>query len=270
MATLNATPDSFSDGGLHYSISDALAYAHQAVREGADMIDIGGYSTRPGASNVDVAEEIRRVVPLIREIRREGIVLPISVDTFRAEVAEQAVLAGANSINDVTAFQGDAEMLDTAKRLGVPVVMMHSRGLADQNKEYAKGVMNTVREELGLKVRRALRNGVRRWNVVVDPGIGFSKTVEGNLELIRDLREFTRMGEEAHPLDSMPVLLGTSRKSFLGKIIPRQVEAKERDAATAATVTAGIAQGCDVIRVHDVAQMRDVAAVADALYRKNE
>lgn len=241
MATLNATPDSFSDGSTHNTIPTALAYAHEAARASVDMMDIGGYSTRPGAAFVGVEEETNRVVPIVQAMRagssyspstataeeeeKESQVIremPISIDTFRWEVAEKAILAGANCINDVYAFTGpnsypylatgsrewDGEHKETsaaqymqemkriARKLAVPVVLMHSRGDAGINKDYSaydyvgagdESVLEGVRVELGIKVDEIVRGngGIRRWNVIIDPGIGFSKTVESNLELLR-------------------------------------------------------------------------------------
>jgi dihydroneopterin aldolase/2-amino-4-hydroxy-6-hydroxymethyldihydropteridine diphosphokinase/dihydropteroate synthase len=221
MATLNATPDSFSDGGFHNVLNTALHYAHGSLEGGASIIDIGGYSTRPGAAYVSTQDETSRVVPVVQAIRESDLRtadaktqlrdIPISIDTFRWEVAEAAILAGANCINDVYAFTGNdtypfidgpakarAEecmvgMKRVAKEYVVPVVLMHSRGDAGQNKDYsmysdAGSVTRGVQEELGNKVERIVkgRGSVRRWLVVVDPGVGFSKTLDGNLQLLRD------------------------------------------------------------------------------------
>ncbi|KZV96014.1 Dihydropteroate synthase [Exidia glandulosa HHB12029] len=274
MATLNVTPDSFSDGGDNASLAAAVQYAQDAQRDGADILDIGGYSTRPGAQEVSEAEEISRVVPAVRAIRAAGVSIPISVDTFRASVAEQAVDAGANCINDVTALRHDPSMPSIAARLRVPVILMHSRGPADQNKVYSD-VMQDVRQELGDAVRLALNAGVRRWNLIADPGIGFSKTVEGNTEMVRNLRRFTAREPGMalshalpHPLSALPVLVGASRKSFLGKLVGRETQPKDRDFATAAAVVASVQQGCDIVRVHNVAGLRDAVKVADALWRR--
>lgn len=227
MATLNVTPDSFSDGSTHNTLPTALAYVHEAVRVSVDILDIGGYSTRPGASFVSVEEEIDRVVPFIQAMRSANLAtteddseenrmvrdMPISIDTFRWEVAENAIPAGANCINDVYAFTGPQnypypasgaakqqmteymrKMKDVARKFAVPVVLMHSRGDAGMNKDYSVydysddgSVLEGVRVELGMKVDEIVkgRGCIRRWNVIVDPGIGFSKTVEGNLELLR-------------------------------------------------------------------------------------
>lgn len=274
MATLNVTPDSFSDGGDHASVAAAVRYAQDAQRHGADILDIGGCSTRPGAQEVSEEEEIARVVPAVRAIRGAGVSIPISVDTFRASVAEQAIDAGANCINDVTALQHDPRMAAIAARLRVPVILMHSRGPADQNKVYAD-VMQDVRRELGEAARLALNARVRRWNLIADPGIGFSKTVAGNTALLRDLRRFTTRDPMAslgysvpHPLSDLPVLVGASRKSFLGKLTGQDTQPKDRDFATAAAVVASVQQGCDVVRIHNVAGLRDTVKVADAIWRR--
>ena len=288
MATLNTTPDSFSDGGLYQTIPHAVAYALDAVANGADIIDVGGFSTRPGASDVSLEEEIRRVVPVIQALREAAISCPISVDTFRPEVARQAALAGANCVNDVRAL-GEEGMRMAVKELGVPVIMMHSRGTdAGKQTSYAPdGVVAGVRDELGAKIKKALHSGIRRWNIMVDPGIGFSKTVDGNLELIRNLKKFTEpvasLSGLAHgpttlsnaaalqatdDLASMPVLVGTSRKSYLGKLIGRpSAPPVDRESATVAACVAAIQQGCDILRVHDVKSGKDASRIADALWR---
>lgn len=289
MATLNATPDSFSDGGVNNTIPTAVEYALNALKDGAHIIDVGGYSTRPGAADVSPEEETTRVVTTIQALRAAGVEAPISVDTFRTAVAKAAVEAGANCINDVRALREDG-FPAVAKQLGVPVIMMHSRGEDVRlDKHYDGGVMTGVRRELGQQVRGALEAGVRRWNIIADPGIGFSKTVAGNLEMIRNLSQFTSSSAldgpgvgissnrlSAHinfhlssdPLASLPVLVGTSRKSYLGTLIGEtSLPATERDDATLAACVASIHQGCDILRVHDVKRCRDAALVADALYR---
>lgn len=307
MATLNVTPDSFSDGAQHNQLSDALNYVNESISAGCNIIDIGGYSTRPGAAFVSPEEETRRVAPVVQAIRaNDGSSkdIPISVDTFRADVAEAAIKAGANCINDVYAFMGadaypfhddhrrvksDAVLVDMkaiARRYAVPVVLMHSRGEASQNKDYAtyeyagKGaaVVEGVRVELGDIVERVVRGkgGLRRWLVIVDPGVGFSKTVEGNLALLRDGAQVVAdvpVGpkcQHRNPLAGYPVLVGTSRKSFLGTILQggadgRKTEASDRDWATAAAVTCAVQQGALLIRIHDVKAMGDVVTVAKAL-----
>jgi len=296
MGTLNVTPDSFSDGGLHDTVPTAVAYAENAVKNHADIIDVGGCSTRPGATEISVEEEINRVVPVIRALRAANIVAPISIDTFRASVALASVEAGANCINDVRALR-EPGFATVVKSLGIPVIMMHSRGTdAGVDKEYGPaGVVEGVRAELGSQVRGALDAGVRRWNIIIDPGIGFSKSVAGNLELVRDLAKLSgryTSGTARRPsgsvvfpaalaahasvakqfsqnvLDHMPVLVGTSRKSYLGALLGKpKAPPIERDHATLAAVVASIQQGCDILRVHDVPGCWDAAVVADALYR---
>ncbi|GAA5913919.1 hypothetical protein JCM5296_000296 [Sporobolomyces johnsonii] len=266
MSIINTTPDSFSDGGLNASISSAIASSLSHLSSGADILDIGGMSTRPGASDVSISDEISRVVPLIRSLRTEqGITAPISIDTFRPEVARAAIEAGADMINDV---YGGAEpgMLATMAHLAVPVVLMHSRGdprSMSNLTDYATdgGVVAGVRRELEDRVARALEAGVRRWNILLDPGVGFAKTAAQNYELVRNL---DRLFGDSPLLRDFPVLVGLSRKRFLGP----EMDAKDRVWGTAAGVTASIASGvCEVVRVHDTKEMREVVVVADAIYR---
>lgn len=279
MATINATPDSFSSSAPSTTAA-AVDQALTAADNGADIIDVGGYSTRPGATSVPVDEELSRVIPVVRMIRERGIVLPISIDTFRPAVLRAAVEVGANCLNDVTALAGEEgnavpwEMATVVRELGVPVVMMHSRGAhrAGEYKDYgASGVLAGVQEELGRHVDYALRCGIRRWNMLVDPGFGFSKTTADNVELLRRFREVTATGEfgcRPNALRNFPTLAGLSRKSFLGHLIGRKTEPQDRDLATAAAVTAAVQQGADVVRVHQVAEIRDVLRIADAVWRK--
>jgi dihydroneopterin aldolase / 2-amino-4-hydroxy-6-hydroxymethyldihydropteridine diphosphokinase / dihydropteroate synthase len=313
MATLNATPDSFSDGSQHNSTEGASAYVASALAAGADIIDVGGYSTRPGAAYVSPEEEIARVVPAIRLCRSatttpvpEGSSLrniPISVDTFRAEVAARAIEAGANCINDVYAFTGPTyppdetiaeehrrEMRSVARQFAVPVILMHSRGDAGSNKDYSayeqhasstqstvsSAVVEGVRAELGAKVNAVIqgRGGVRRWLVVVDPGVGFSKTLEGNVDIIRYASSLTAVDLDFgrhNPLAGFPQLIGTSRKSYLGAVLSQTREGEnsrkritpaERDWATVAAVVTAVQQGAMIVRVHNVQAMSDVVTVA--------
>ncbi|KAF5349252.1 hypothetical protein D9756_009402 [Leucocoprinus leucothites] len=311
MATLNVTPDSFSDGSDHNTLSTALSYVEDSVGGGADIIDIGGYSTRPSAAFVSVEEEIQRVAPVVQAIHnnsREAIrTVPISVDTFRSEVAEAAISAGGNMINDVYAFTGPKSLPETwqqdgealhimdkmkviGRKYATPVVLMHSRGDAGQNKDYSAyayaeklgtaAVIEGVRIELGDKVDRIVKGkgGLRRWLIIADPGIGFSKTVADNLELLRNgsrVIEDTTVGHgetrRRNPLAGLPTLVGTSRKSFIGTILSkaekgREAPPKERVWATAAGVACAIQQGAMVVRVHDVKEMGDVVIMADALW----
>lgn len=302
MATLNMTPDSFSDGAQHNTLPAAIAYTTAAIASGADIIDIGGYSTRPNADPVSASDEHQRVLPIIQAIRahpmdalRHAL---LSVDTFRADVAEHAVQAGANCINDVHAFTGPtyppdaastehlARMRGVARALGVPVILMHSRGDAGANKDYAAyggDIVAAVQTELGRKVDAIVRGvgGVRRWLVLVDPGIGFSKGVEGQLALMRDLGRVTAVPDRdggVNPLAGYPMLVGASRKSLLGAVLEepdvegtytgRKTRPQERVWATAAAVACAVQQGASVVRVHDVAEMRDVVAVASAIWNR--
>jgi dihydroneopterin aldolase/2-amino-4-hydroxy-6-hydroxymethyldihydropteridine diphosphokinase/dihydropteroate synthase len=304
MATLNVTPDSFSDGADHTALPAALAYTASAMLAGAHIIDVGGYSTRPGAAHVSPEDEIARVVPVIEGIRasRSLVEMLISVDTFRPDVARAAVLAGANCINDVHAFTGPnypittssssspspavyfTGMKETARELAVPVVLMHSRGDAGENKDYSGywSVVDGVVHELGEKVEAIVRGpgGVRRWLVMIDPGIGFSKSVDDNLELLRDSASITAeartMDGGWNPLRGYPQLIGASRKSFLGTLLGqpdksgtyagRHTTPKERGWATTAAVASAVQQGAAVVRVHDVLEMGDVVRVADAIW----
>ncbi|KAH7883070.1 Dihydropteroate synthase-like protein [Phlebopus sp. FC_14] len=296
MATLNVTPDSFSDGSVHHTLPAAIAYATTSVNSGADIIDIGGYSTRPGAAYVSAEEEIHRLVPVITAIRshedEQVRDVLVSVDTFRWDVAEAAVHAGANCINDVYAFSGPdypltrtsaehlLKMREVARGLCVPVVLMHSRGDAGSNKNYDQypgGVVEGVKVELGEKVEAIVKGkgGVRRWLVIVDPGIGFSKSVDGQLALLRSASSITA-DETGNPLAGYPQLIGSSRKSYLGAVLERpdplgtykgrKTLPTERGWATAAAVTCAVQQGASVVRVHDVLEMRDVVAVASAIW----
>ncbi|KAJ7130130.1 Dihydropteroate synthase-like protein [Mycena epipterygia] len=299
MATLNTTPDSFSDGAAHNTLSTALEYAQNAVTNGASILDVGGYSTRPGAAFISVEEEIARVEPCIAAIRTANSQLPISVDTFRPEVARAAIEAGANCINDVYAFTGqgsypfsdeegaDRSMLamkSIAREFSVPVVLMHSRGDAGANKSYDaygyagadQSVLEGIRMELGSKVDLIVkgRGGVRRWLVIVDPGVGFSKTLDGNLQVLRDAAAITAdshvgSGGRRNALAGYPQLIGASRKSFLGVILEQAVgtktEPKQRGWATAAAVACAVQQGAMVVRVHDTREMVEVVAVANAI-----
>lgn len=352
MATVNATPDSFSDGGVHDQLSAALSYISSSISAGATIIDIGGYSTRPGASFVSVEDEINRVVPIIQAMRNreflEGmkhdigadsdevlqrhietvLMTPISIDTFRWQVAEAAIEAGANCINDVYAFGGPdswgppgkaasgegneytVNMKTIARKYAVPVILMHSRGDAGSNKDYTtfdyaadeKGrgvVMEAVRVELGARVDLVTKGkgGVRRWLVIVDPGVGFSKSTEGNLELLSLAHKVvgnTMIGngqflffpsflfayvqsnpnlvpQTRNPLRGFPMLIGPSRKSFLGEILARQPAGRrtlpnERTYATAAAVSCAVQQRTMIVRVHDVREMMDVVKVTETLY----
>ncbi|KAM0789125.1 hypothetical protein ACM66B_003179 [Microbotryomycetes sp. NB124-2] len=277
MSIINTTPDSFSDGGDHFDSDVAVKVASGHLSLGAHILDIGGMSTRPGAADVSPSEESARVVPVIERIRTNHPTSLISIDTFRASVARDAVKAGANIINDVCAGQGDDEMLSTMAELDVPVVLMHSRGtpktMSSLTEYEGDDVVKGVRHELAQSVRKALEAGVKRWNIVLDPGIGFAKTGDQNLQLLANLtlalgRSTTdTTDEDGELLSRFPVLVGLSRKKFLGTVTGKS-EAKDRVYATAAAVTSSIVCGADIVRVHDVEAMIDVAKVTDAIYRR--
>ncbi|KAJ3153240.1 trifunctional dihydropteroate synthetase [Geranomyces variabilis] len=272
LGILNVTPDSFSDGGKHNE-SPAIAAQHalDMAKAGADMIDIGGCSTRPGAEDVPEQEEINRVVPVIKEIRKLDANIAISVDTFRASVAKAAVEAGADLVNDVTAGAGDAQMIATMARLRVPVCLMHMRGTPKTmttltNYNDANPVPE-IRTELAVNVRAALAAGIRRWNIILDPGIGFAKTADHSFRIISNLPELVA---PATPLAGFPTLVGPSRKRFLvsDKDAATDDPASQRVYATAAACSAAISKAADVLRVHDVREMKDVVRVADRCFRR--
>ncbi|EFX06113.1 folic acid synthesis protein [Grosmannia clavigera kw1407] len=275
MAILNVTPDSFSDGGRHAATSetalDALAETVRGfVRDGAAVIDVGGQSTAPGRPEVSVEEELARVVPAVARIRQEHAadVVAISVDTYRAAVAEAAVAAGADMINDVSAGDMDADMLPTVARLGATVCLMHMRGtpatMSTLN-DYGgrpSAMVAAVARELLARVAAAEAAGIRRWRIVLDPGLGFAKVGDQNIDVLRHLAEL-----RAWPgLEGLPWLVGSSRKSFIGRTTGVATPA-ERVWGTAATVAAAVQGGADIVRVHDVREMAQVVAMADAIWR---
>ncbi|OJJ81627.1 folic acid synthesis protein [Aspergillus glaucus CBS 516.65] len=271
MAILNLTPDSFSDGGLHSptDFSALTTTVQQFIASGATIIDIGGESTRPGSVPVGEEEELRRVIPAIKHIRTsipEATNIAISIDTYRARVAEEACKAGADIINDVSAGLLDPEMLPTIARTGKSVILMHMRGTPDtmtKLADYPNGVIEDVGTELTDRIAAAEEAGIRRWRIILDPGLGFAKNQPEDLTILRDLQQL-RTGVEG--LEYLPWLMGPSRKRFVGSITG-VTKASERTWGTAATVTASVVGGADIVRVHDVKEMWQVARVADAIYR---
>jgi dihydropteroate synthase len=252
MGILNVTPDSFSDGGSYVLIDAAVERAVQMVEEGADIIDIGGESTRPGYAEVGVDEELARVIPVI-EAMRGKVNVPISIDTYKAEVAGQALHTGASIINDVWGFKRDPEMADVAAKQGCPVILMHNRPQPQYEQHFLQDVLNDLRECVAI----AKAAGVLHNNIILDPGIGFGKTYEHNIWLMNRLADLKALG--------YPLLLGTSRKSMIRTAL--QLPSNDCVEGTAATVALGIAQGCDIVRVHDVKAMKRVAAMSDAIVR---
>jgi dihydropteroate synthase len=261
MGVVNVTPDSFSDGGKYLSVKRAVEHALKMQRDGADIIDLGAESTRPGAKEISAAEELARLLPVLEALRGK-LKIPFSVDTQKAAVAEIAVGAGAAMINDVSGLRHDPRIADVAAKHGVPVILMHMRGTPRtmQKLPFAKNVMTDVASGLKQSVAAARKAGVAKNKIVVDPGIGFGKSFEQNYELLANLEEIAELG--------YPMLVGTSRKGFLGKTLARNgkpVTAEERVWGTAATVTASILGGAHIVRVHDVAEMAQVARVADCI-----
>ena len=251
MGILNVTPDSFTDGGDFISVEAAVERAQQMAAEGADIIDIGGESTRPGAEKVTLAEELRRVVPVVKALSA-AVKLPISIDTYKAEVARQALEAGAHIINDVWGLQGDAAMSDVIVKYRCPIILMHNR----KRTNYVDFLTDVVKD-LQASIQFALDAGIAPAQIVIDPGFGFAKSYEQNLQLMKHLDSLVAL--------DYPVLLGTSRKSMIGKTL--QLPTNDLIEGTAATVALGIAQGCQIIRVHDIKQMKRVALMTDAIVR---
>ncbi|MDO8472509.1 MAG: dihydropteroate synthase [Dehalococcoidia bacterium] len=253
MGIINVTPDSFSGDGLGGDVESALQQARRFMAEGADILDVGGESTRPDAEELSSEEELRRVIPAIERIALE-IPLPISIDTYKSEVAGKALDAGASLLNDVWALKKDPGLANLAANRGVPILLM-----ANQRGKQHHRIMQVISADLNRAIALAVRAGVPRENILIDPGIGFGKTLEQNLEIIRRLRELRSLGQ--------PILLGTSRKSMIGMVL--DVPPHQRLEGTAATVAIGIANGADLVRVHDVAAMAHVCKMADAIVRVN-
>jgi len=251
MGILNITTDSFSGDGVGNDMEAALARAKRLVAEGADLIDIGGESTRPDSRPVTAEEEISRVLPVIKMLSNE-VDVPVSIDTYKSEVARLALKAGANMINDVWGLRQDPDLAHVAAEWGVPLIIT-----ANQRDMQYDNIMTAVVDSLIAGMNLALDAGVAWENIIIDPGIGFGKTLEGNLEVLRRLGELKSLGR--------PILLGTSRKSMIGLVL--DLPADERLEGTAATIALGIANGADIIRVHDVLQMKRVAKMTDAVIR---
>ncbi|MED1785183.1 dihydropteroate synthase [Brevibacillus fortis] len=251
MGILNVTPDSFSDGGRFVNVEAALAQARAMVVAGADLIDIGGESTRPGSEPVDEAMELDRVLPVIRILSQE-LSVPLSIDTYKASVAERAILEGAHIINDVWGAKRDPRMAEVAARLDVPIILMHNREDTDYH-DFFPNYIKDLRES----VQIAMQAGVKQERIILDPGIGFVRTVEQNLETMRRLDDLVGLG--------YPVLLATSRKRMIGHVLDLPVD--ERVEGTAATVALGAAKGCHMVRVHDVKEMKRVTKMMDAMIK---
>lgn len=254
MGILNVTPDSFSDGGRFDQVEKALEHAHQMAADGADIIDVGGESTRPGHTRISVEEELKRIMPVIEGLKKDhSFKLPLSVDTYKTEVADKALAAGVEMLNDVWGLKEDKKLGKVAAHYQVPICLMHNRNSTDY-----KDLIPDIIDELKESIELARQAGIDDSRIIIDPGIGFGKTYEQNLEVMRSLKDICDLG--------YPLLLGTSRKSIIAKTL--NLPAGERVEGTAATQALGIAAGADIIRVHDVKEMKRVAMMTDAIVRR--
>ena len=257
MGIVNVTPDSFSDGGKYYAPITAIDFAFKLIDEGADIIDIGGESTRPGADKVSCSEELARVIPVIEGIRSNNNKILISIDTTKSVVAKEAVEAGANIINDVSGLSFDNQMPETIAQLKAPVIIMHMKGNPSdmqENPKY-KDVIDEIITYFKEKINIAINSGIEREMIILDPGIGFGKTVEHNFKILSELNRFNNL--------ELPLLIGPSRKSFIGLTL--NLPPEDRLDGTAATVAVGVNNGARIVRVHDVKNMKRVAIIADKI-----
>jgi len=259
MGILNRTPDSFSDGALFMDESTALRHARKMAAEGADIIDVGGESTRPGSDPVSTEEELKRTIPIIKRLSKE-LTIPISVDTSKHEVAFEAIKAGASIVNDITALRKDTKMANVISDSDVAVCLMHMKGTPKNMQENPVYVdlMKEIIAGLEESINVALKSGISGDRIIVDPGIGFGKTTEHNLQIIKHLSELTVLDK--------PILIGTSRKSFIGNMLKKDVS--ERLMGTLATSVVAIMNGADIIRVHDIKETLDAAKMVDAVKRE--
>jgi dihydropteroate synthase len=259
MGVVNVTPDSFFDGGRYFDAAAAVAHALQLVEEGADLLDIGAESTRPGAEMVNEEEECRRAIPVVNAVAK-AVTVPISIDTSKAAVARAALDAGAVLVNDVTALRGDSAMADLVARTGAGIVLMHMQGTPRTMQQAPRynDVVGEVSEFFEERIRFAMTHGIMRRQIILDPGLGFGKLLVHNLALIAQLHRFVQL--------ECPLLVGVSRKGFLGQLVNRQAE--ERQWATAAAVAIAVDRGARILRVHDVRTMKDVVQVAAAISRQ--
>ena len=256
MGILNVTPDSFSDGGMYYDATQAIEFALQMAEEGADIIDVGGESTRPGAKTVELQKECDRILPVIEGIRTKSDIL-ISIDTYKSEVARQSIATGAGMVNDISGMTFDPNMVDIIKESGLPVVIMHIKGTPKnmQKNPYYEDLMQELTEYFEERKKFARAKGILDQQIILDPGIGFGKRLQDNFQLLRELKKIVDMG--------FPVLIGPSRKSFIGLTLDLPVD--QRLEGTAAAVTTGILKGARIVRVHDVKAIKRVALITDAI-----
>ncbi len=260
MGILNVTPDSFSDGGEFLALESALCQAQKMVQAGVDIIDIGGQSTRPQAVVVSLEEELNRVLPIIKALRDLHPTLPISIDTTQAQVAQTAIAAGADIINDISGGLYDPSIFDVAALAHCPIILMHLRGtpITMQQLTHYEDLMGEISTFLSQQIEQAIQAGIAAHLIAIDPGIGFAKTGDQNIAILQQLKQLKAL--------HCPILVGTSRKSFIGAIL-NQAAPQNRVWGTAASCSAAIAGGADILRIHDVAEMRDVSRVSDALWR---
>ena len=256
MGILNVTPDSFSDGGMYYNATQAVEFALQMEEEGADIIDVGGESTRPGAKTVELQKECDRILPVIEGIRTKSDIL-ISIDTYKSEVARKSIATGAGMVNDISGMTFDPNMVDVIKDSGLPVVIMHIKGTPKnmQRNPYYEDLMQELTEYFEERKKFARAKGILDQQIILDPGIGFGKRLQDNFQLLRELKKIVDMG--------FPVLIGPSKKSFIGLTLDLPID--QRLEGTAAAVTTGILKGARIVRVHDVKEMKRVALITDSI-----
>jgi len=256
MGILNVTPDSFFDGDLHYRTNDAVKHGLEMVNEGADIIDIGGESTRPFSDPLPLEEELRRVIPVIKALSQE-IDIPISVDTYKSEVARQALEAGAKMVNDISALRFDPAMGPLVAEAGVPIVLMHMKGTPKNmqaNPTY-KDLLGEIIGFLSNAIEQAVEIGIRRGLIIIDPGIGFGKSLDDNLSIIKELHRFSSVGH--------PILVSTSNKSFIGHVLDLPLESRET--GTMATIAAAVMNGANIVRAHNVRAAKETVTIIDAI-----
>jgi len=258
MGVINVTPDSFSDGGKYLQRDKAIEHGLRMAGDGADIIDVGGESTRPYSKKISLEEELDRVIPVIKGLS-EKIDIPISIDTYKSEVASEALRAGASVINDISALKFDPRMISIAADAGVPVILMHMKGTPKdmQDNPLYENLVHDIITFLKKAIERAVKGGISEELIIVDPGIGFGKSFDHNLEILKELNRFQSIGR--------PLLLGTSRKAFIGHILDKHTH--ERDNGTMATIAAGIMNGAQMVRVHNVKMTREVVKIVDAVKR---
>jgi dihydropteroate synthase len=260
MGVLNVTPDSFSDGGKFLNVEDAVRCGIKMAEEGADIIDVGGESTRPRSDPITIEDELSRVVPVIEALANE-IDIPISIDTYKSEVAKKALEAGAEMINDISALRFDPKMKEVVAEYQVPVVLMHIKGTPKNMQEnpYYEDVIKEIIEYLRESIQLAKDGGIEEKNIIIDPGFGFGKRLEDNLNILKNLRKFSIL--------NCPILVGPSRKSFIGKILDLPVE--ERLEGSLAALVVSIMNGANIVRVHDVKESKRVACLLDTILKAN-